>query len=244
MTLIFGHRGAAGTMPENTMISFEKAIQSGADGIELDVHLSKDQIPVVIHDETVDRTASGTGLVNEYLAEELVLMDASWKFNAYQHQAKIPLLEEVLEWASGSRDPFILNIELKNNIIDYPGLEESVIHLIKKYGLADRVILSSFNHASMVQAIKIEPGIETALLYTDGIYKPYDYARKAGARAIHPLLRTVRNELIALSRENSISVRPFTVNEEQDMRMLFEWGSDGFFTDYPEKAAEIRNSLK
>ncbi|WP_338777031.1 glycerophosphodiester phosphodiesterase [Metabacillus sp. FJAT-52054] len=244
MTLIFGHRGAAGTRPENTMISFKEAIRLGADGIELDVHLSKDHIPVVIHDETLDRTTNGSGFVKDYSADEIVRLDASWKFEEYKEEARIPLLKEVLEWASASAEPFIINIELKNNMIEYSGLEEKVINLVKQFELDERVILSSFNHSSMVLALKTEPRIETALLYTDGIYKPYDYARRAGARAIHPLMRTVKNELIDLSRENSISVRPFTVNDEKEMHMLFEWESDGFFTDYPGKAIEIKKSIK
>ncbi|MBS2969570.1 glycerophosphodiester phosphodiesterase [Metabacillus sp. KIGAM252] len=244
MTLIFGHRGSAGTRPENTMISFKEAVRLGADGIELDVHLSKDQIPVVIHDETLDRTTNGSGFVKDYSADELVHLDASWKFDEYRGEANIPLLEEVLKWASESAVPFIINIELKNNVIEYSGLEEKVISLVKHFELDDRVILSSFNHSSMVLALKTEPKIETALLYTDGIYKPYEYARRAGARSIHPLMRTVKNELIDLSRENSISVRPFTVNDDKEMHMLFEWESDGFFTDYPGKAIEIKKSIK
>ncbi|MTH52340.1 glycerophosphodiester phosphodiesterase [Bacillus mangrovi] len=243
MTLIFGHRGSAGTMPENTMISFQEAIDAGADGIELDVHLTKDHIPVVIHDETLDRTTSGTGNVNSQLAEELVLLDASAEFPEFKGKAPIPLLEEVLEWAASGDSRFIVNIELKNNIIEYSGLEEKVIALVKKFDLDERVILSSFNHGSMVQALKIEPRIETALLYSDGIYKPNDYARRAGAKAIHPLLRTVKDELIRQSRESSVSVRPFTVNSDEDMKRLIEWETSAFFTDFPEKAVQIRKSL-
>ncbi|MGD6815594.1 glycerophosphodiester phosphodiesterase [Metabacillus sp. 113a] len=240
MTMIFGHRGAAGTSPENTMISFKEAIHAGADGIELDVHLSKDQIPVVIHDETVNRTTNGTGYVKDHLAEELIRLNAGRLFN---EEAPIPLLKDVLKWACESEKPFIINIELKNNMIEYSNIEEIVIQLVKEHKLSERIILSSFNHSSMVQALKTDPVIETALLYSDGIYKPYDYARRAGARAIHPLMRTVKNELINQARENSVAVRPFTVNDEEEMRTLFEWGASAFFTDYPEKAVRIRESI-
>lgn len=116
MTLIFAHRGAAGTYPENTMISFEAAESFKADGIELDVQLTKDGKVVVIHDETVDRTTNGKGAVRNYLYEDLCKLDASYKFGDKVGFCKIPLLEEVLQWIEKQSCYLILNLKQQNSI--------------------------------------------------------------------------------------------------------------------------------
>ena len=111
MTLIFAHRGAAGTYPENTMISFEAAESFRADGIELDVQLTKDGKVVVIHDETVNRTTNGKGAVRNYVYEDLCKLDASYKFRDKVGFCKIPLLEEVLKWIEKQSCYLILNLK-------------------------------------------------------------------------------------------------------------------------------------
>lgn len=244
MTKIFGHRGTAGTHPENTMISFEEAIRAGADGIELDVHLTKDGIPVVIHDEKINRTTDGTGYVKDLTYEELKTYNAAKDFPEITERQVIPSLEEVLSFAAASKILFIVNIELKNDIVDYPGLEEKVIEMITQFQLEQRVILSSFNHYSLMKCMKMNPQIETAVLYMEGLYQPYEYAKKLGARSIHPVLHAAKTDIIQLSEQSGISVRPFTVNEEEAMLQLFESGCTAFFTDFPEKALLLRKKQK
>ncbi|WP_338022845.1 glycerophosphodiester phosphodiesterase family protein [Bacillus weihaiensis] len=112
MTKIIGHRGFAGKYPENTMVSFEAAVDAGADGIELDVQMTKDGEIVVIHDETVDRTTDGNGYVKNFSLEDISLLDASFTYKQFTGMVKVPTLKEVLEW--GRTFPtLILNIELK-----------------------------------------------------------------------------------------------------------------------------------
>ncbi|MCP8967038.1 glycerophosphodiester phosphodiesterase [Ectobacillus ponti] len=237
MVKIFGHRGAAGTYPENTMPSFRAAEQLGADGIELDVQLSKDGTVVVIHDETVNRTTNGRGRVNSYTYEELSRLDASHSFYKKTGFCSIPSLEEVLRWLQGTQ--LLINVELKNNKLPYRGLEESVIHLLRKYELEPRAVLSSFHHASMVKCRELAPDIETAVLYKRGPHKPWEYAQKLGAGAIHPNYAYIADPVVELTLAHGIAVRPYTVNKEKYMRKLMRLQVTGIVTDYPEVARRV-----
>ncbi len=236
-TKIFGHRGAAGTHPENTMISFKEVERVGAQGVELDVQMSKDGILVVIHDEKVDRTTNGKGWVKDLKLKELQKLDASFKFSKKYGFCGIPTLEEVFKWASGNK--LELNVELKNNLIDYRNIEEDTIKLIHSYKLQKRVILSSFNHESMVKAHSIDPSIEAALLYMEKIYEPWEYARKLGLRGIHPYHPTVKHETVQQCHLHNIAIRPFTINDKINMKKFISYQCDAIITDYPERAMKL-----
>lgn len=237
-TQVFAHRGSAGTHPENTMISFLEAERVGADGIELDVQLSKDGEIVVIHDEQLNRTTNGKGNVKDYTLLELKSLDASYKFPQKKTSVQIPTLEEVFNMLLNNS--MILNIELKNSVFMYPGLEEKVIELIYQYKLQNRIILSSFNHYSLVYCYRLAPDIETAPLYRDGLYMPWVYAKAIHARAIHPSIKAAPNEIIKASMSADIAVRPYTINSENLMRSLFRINCSAIFTDYPEKAIRLK----
>lgn len=147
MTNIFAHRGASGDCPENTMPAFKKAIEDGADGIELDVQMTKDGRIVVIHDETLDRTTSLKGFVKDTAYDKIRTADAAGKWKDAFKGVRIPLLSDVLRFAE--RADFLINIELKNSVFRYEGMEEEVIKKVRYYGLEKRVIFSSFNHESL-----------------------------------------------------------------------------------------------
>lgn len=233
----FAHRGASGYCPENTMAAFLKAIQMGATGLETDVQMTKDRQLVLIHDETLNRTTGVDGLVKDYTLEELKQLDAgSWYHEAYRGE-KIPALEELLELAR--KHEIILNLELKNNIIQYPEIEKLTADLVRTYGLTERVIISSFNHYSLVTLKKLAPELETAVLYMEGLYEPWEYARRIGASALHPYRFAVTKESVREAGARGISTRPFTVNEESGMRWMIEAGVAGIFTDYPDKLARL-----
>lgn len=238
MTRIFGHRGSAGTHPENTMISFEQAYKDGADGIELDVQLSKDGIPVVIHDEKVNRTTDGKGLVKDLSLLELKQLNAVHKFKKLYKQAEIPTLEEVLEWAGKKQT--IVNIELKNSIVPYSGMEEKVLDLINRYNMEHLIIFSSFNHYSIARLHALAPELEKAVLYMEGIYKPWDYTKWVGGNGIHPHIKAATPSIIQRAQAAGVPVRPFTVNDEKMMKRLFDEGCAGFFTDYPKIAVQLK----
>ncbi|MEH7463205.1 glycerophosphodiester phosphodiesterase [Bacillus thuringiensis] len=242
MTLIFGHRGAAGTYPENTMVSFRAAEKFGADGIELDVQFTKDNRIVVIHDETVNRTTNGKGAVRNYLYADLRALDASYTFYEKVGVQHIPLLEEVLEWLKTNN--LILNIEFKNNKIVYPGLEEEVITLIRKYSMEERTILSSFNHYSMKKCHMMAPDIETAILYKEGLHSPWAYVKKMGASAIHPNYRYISDGIVELTMEKGVFVRPYTINDEETIRKFLKMNVTAIITDYPERVKMILQGTK
>lgn len=147
---IWAHRGASAHAPENTLPAFELAYLSGADGIELDVQLSKDGVPVVIHDERIDRVSNGTGYVCNYTLEELKGFNVNQYFPEYGNVA-IPTLAEVYDLV---RDmDMVINLELKNSVIFYEGLEEKVLRLAAEKGLEERMIYSSFNHYWTVKSL-------------------------------------------------------------------------------------------
>ena len=137
----FAHRGFSGKYPENTMLAFKKAIESGVDGIELDVQLTKDGEVVIIHDETIDRTTDGKGLVSSYTYEELSKFDASFIYRNQIEFNKIPTLREYFELIKNKK--IITNIELKTGVFEYAGIEEKVWNLIQEYEMEEKVIISS-----------------------------------------------------------------------------------------------------
>lgn len=241
MTLILAHRGYAAEYPENTMIAFKEADKAGADGLELDVQMTKDGELVVIHDEKVDRTTDGTGLVKDHNLVDLRKLDARFKFKELSQKEQIPTLAEVLEWLSGTR--MICNIELKNSIIPYEGMEEKVINMVRKYKLSDRVIISSFNHYSIVQSYLLAPEIEIAPLLSEGLYMPWIYAQSIKAKGFHPHWRAAPDEIVKASLESGIEVRPYTVNKETELVRLFEVNCSAVITDDPAKAIEIRKRM-
>lgn len=243
MTLIFAHRGYSALYPENTMKAFREAEKAGADGIELDVQLTKDGEVVVIHDEKVDRTTNGKGYVKNFTFNELRKLDASiQKKKLFSQPEPIPSLVEVLEWMSTNQ--IICNIELKNGVFPYDGMEEKVIGLIRSYDLANRVILSSFNHYSIVYCFRLAPEIETAPLFSEGLYMPWIYAESIGAKSIHPKYTIAKTDLIKASQEYGIAVRPYTVNKEKEMHRLISADCSAFITDDPVLAKKIRGMYR
>lgn len=145
--IIYGHRGASQYAPENTLASYNRAIEMGADGIEIDVHKSKDGHLIVCHDERVDRTTNGQGYIKDLILKEIKSLDAGSWFSKEFSGEKIPLLEEVLEFVKDK--DILLNIELKNGPIFYDGIEDELIRLVRVFNLVENTIISSFNHYSL-----------------------------------------------------------------------------------------------
>ncbi|MGE7601303.1 glycerophosphodiester phosphodiesterase [Peribacillus sp. NPDC097675] len=242
MTLIFAHRGSSGTHPENTMLAFKEAARVGADGIEMDVQLSKDGEVVVFHDEKLERITGSSGFVKDRTLKELQNLNAALHFKGKVANERIPTLEELLKWLCNNY--LFCNIELKNTFFMYPGLEEKVIRLIREYGMEERIVISSFNHYSLVYCHQLAPEIETAPLYRDGLFMPWVYARAIGGSAIHPSIRSAPDLIIQSSMKAGILVRPYTINKELDMKRLYSLGCSAIITDFPEKAKIIRASFE
>lgn len=242
LPVIYAHRGASAHAPENTMASFEKALEMGAGGIELDVHVSSDGHLMVIHDETVDRTSNGKGLVGGKTFAELKGLDfGSWKSQEFKGE-RIPELAEVLDLLK-NKDT-VLNIEIKNGPVFYPGIEKMVADAISEYGMEQRTIVSSFNHYSLVEMKKINPRIKTAILYMAGLYQPWVYAGLVGAAAIHPLFYNIVPEVMKGCLENGIMVNPFTVDSPDHIKAIAAAGVSGIITNVPDVAIKVINELK
>lgn len=237
--VIFAHRGASGYCPENTMAAFREAVRLGATGIETDVQMTKDGHLVLIHDETLLRTAGVNRWVYSCTLEELRRLDAGAWYGEEFRGEKIPTLEELLNLAA--QHDLILNLELKNSIVAYPELERRTAELVRIHRLTERVIVSSFNHDSLLTMKKEAPEIETAVLYTGGLAEPVEYARRLGASALHPHHFLVRRELVEKAASAGIRCHPFTVNGEPELRRLIAAGVSGIITDYPDRLAALLN---
>lgn len=233
----FAHRGASFDYPENTILALKEGIKSGANGLEIDVHKTKDNNLVVIHDENIERTYLGKGLVKDFTLDELRKFKNRKKLFRDNIECHIPTLEEVLKLIKGK--DITLNIELKTDEIHYDGIESDVISLINEYKLNKQIILSSFNHDSIKIVKSLDSSIKTGILYDKPIENVINYAKSLEVDALHPDLRLVSRELIQEAHENNLKVNIYTVNNPIYMRFLIKSKADGLFTDYPELLNEI-----
>ncbi|MFD2171513.1 glycerophosphodiester phosphodiesterase [Tumebacillus lipolyticus] len=237
--LNLAHRGASGYAPENTMAAFRLAKELQADGLELDVQITKDGVPVVIHDETLVRTTGAQGYVFQHTYEEICRLDAGGWFDAKFQGEKIPRLEDVLR----THGDLLLNLELKNSYFRMPGLEEKTIELIRAYGLEQRVIVSSFHHGSMKAVHRLAKEIRTGLLYDCVLEDVIHYARAIGASALHPYYATVTSELLATAQAAGLMVNVWTVDDLAQMRACVQAGVDAVITNFPDRLHGVLNSV-
>ncbi len=187
---IWAHRGCSQRYPENTLLAFEKAAKlDGLTGIELDIQLTKDGELVVIHDEKVDRTTEGTGYVKDYSLSEIKRLHIYADVNPSQ---QIPAMEEVLDLlADRMREGLKINIELKNSVFPYEGMEEKIVELIGRYGLQKSIVYSSFYAISLEKLREIEPQAQIGILDTKVSDCLYKVKGGCGAKALHPYWRGI-----------------------------------------------------
>ena len=236
-TKVWAHRGASAYAPENTLEAFELAIKQDADGIELDVQLTKDKKLVVIHDETIDRTCDGSGYVKDFTMEELKRFPCNILCPEYK-DAVIPELREVLMLLKPTS--LTVNIELKTGIFRYKGIEEKVLTEVKMAGMEDRVIYSSFCHPSIVKIKKLDPDAVTGLLYSDGWINVIGYTRFIGADALHPPVYQFRNDkLMKDARRRKLPLHVWTVDDEHLIEYLAEQEVAAIITNTPDIARKI-----
>ena len=239
-TLIFGHRGASGSAPENTLEAFDLAARMGADGVELDVHICKSGELVVAHDETVDRVSDGTGSICNLTLRELKSLRFSRTFPSFEN-ARLPLLSEVFQLLrpTGLR----INIELKNSIVDYPDLERRVLEETARDFDLSRVLFSSFNHHSMLRMKKLAPDLPCGLLYEAVMIRPWEYARSLGVDAIHPHYSEVLlpGGECAEAHKAGLRVNTWTVNTPEAMDAVLREGADILITNFPAQALKRAN---
>ena len=211
--LKIGHRGAKGHVSENTLQSFQKAIDLGCDGIELDIQLSKDKIPVVIHDETVDRTTFGKGFVKNFTSTELKKID-------------VPTLQEVIDLVNQN---CFINIEIKD-----ANATSETLKLLEKYDL-NFFQISSFNWKVLEEISKQNSKIYLGVLTENNLENALAFAKRINAKSINPYYKLLNLEKVTLLHENEFEVFPWTVNDISDIEKMKLFNVDGIISDFPDR---------
>ncbi|GCF92263.1 glycerophosphodiester phosphodiesterase [Enterococcus florum] len=243
MTLILAHRGSSGTHPENTLPAFAEAVRTGADGIHLDVHLTKDQQLIIMHDETVDRTTDGKGLVRELTLEEIKKLDAgSWFAKKYK-ATKVSTLQEVLNLLLQMNFRGILNIELKTENYHYPGIEMAVSKCLHTQEWPFTHWYSSFNLETLRILHEIEPDAQLDLLLKKSRSQVAAAMECDFIEGIHPSYQWVQENSNQVANFPK-AIRPWTPNLYQSMIQCFDLKLAAIITDFPEKAHRVKSRMR
>lgn len=235
--IIIAHRGASAYYPENTMIAFEKAVEMGAEMIELDVMMSKDGVAIVFHDAKLDQHTNGSSYVKNYTLKELKKLDAGSWFDSEFSDQKIPTLEDVLKFASGK---IALNIEIKTEAVSdniRNGIEQKILRLVKKYGMESHVLFSSFDYRAIQHLKKLDPKVSVALLYErkqSNRLLPHQLIEKYKVDAFNCSYRQLKRKWMADLNEYNIPAFVYTVDSKRRMQKLITGGITGIFTNKPD----------
>lgn len=222
---VWGHRGASAIAPENTLAAFRAAEAAGADGVELDVQLSRDGVPVVLHDSTVDRTSDGHGAVGGLTLAELKGLDAGSWYGAAFAGEKIPTLAEVLNWGG---DRLRFNVEIKD-----AAAGQTVLELARRYTRA-LLLVSSFDHALLAELRRCAPKLPLAFLWEEsGWSAALERAAACGAESFHPRADGLSLELVAACRRRKMAVYPWTVDQAANLDVCRRLAVDGVFCNDP-----------
>jgi glycerophosphoryl diester phosphodiesterase len=223
--LKIGHRGAKGHAPENTLVSFQKAIDIGVDGIELDVHLTYDHQLIVIHDETLNRTTSGSGFVNNFSLKQL-------KPLRIDNLHEIPTLEEVLNLVN---QQVFINVELKGKNTAKPVAELIEKYVSEKKWSYEHFIISSFDWNALQEVRSLNPKIALGVLTQTDLELAVGFAEFIKAKSIHPYFHLLTKEKTVLIQEKGFQVFPWTVNELEAIQKIKSFQVDGIISDFPDR---------
>jgi len=225
--LIIAHRGASNVAPENTLKSFKKAIELGADYVEFDVHFSKDEEIIIMHDENTLRTTGREGLIKEMTLKELKRLDAG-------ESEKIPTLDELIDVAKGK---IRLQLEIKAS-----GMAEKIVETLENSGLIESTLISSFNHSELLNIKQIEPRLKLAPLII-GVRqnKTIEEAVLNKYYAIHPFYKLINKKFIDLAHKNNIKINAYTVDSKNAIVKLINMGIDGIITNKIDLVKKILN---
>lgn len=240
MVLAIAHRGFSSRYPENTMLAFERALELGADGAEFDVQLTKDGIPVVFHDESLLRITGEDRLVKDLTLGELKQYDLSYKFAGQCPLQRIPTLEEYCTLVQ--KRSFLSILEFKTAIFEYDGIEQKVIDMIREFGLSERIVLSSFNHYTLLRCKKIAPELPCGILYECRIAEPQDYCKRLGMQYLHPDYRFLSDLELAKYDAAGVKTSPWTVDGDEEIRYLL--GQKNIFaimSNKPDRVLALRD---
>jgi len=254
--VIHGHRGAAAVLPENTLPSFREAIRAGADYIELDLHVSRDNVLIVYHDPEINLSIcqgpGGKRPIRELTLAEIKQYDCgSLKPPAFPHQrpspgARIPTFDEVLELAKSSQVRFNIEIKYNEKWKPAPPPREEFVQMvsaaIRRHKLEDRVLVQSFDFGIVKAMRALEPGFLLAALYGAGARSFPDIARETGAQIVTPQYKLVTPEKVKEAHAAGIQVVPWTVDDAAEWQRLIDAGVDGIITNDPGALAAFLRS--
>ncbi|WP_236407776.1 glycerophosphodiester phosphodiesterase [Microaerobacter geothermalis] len=237
--LIIAHRGASGYAPENTIPAFQRGLDLGADGIELDIRLTKDESIIVIHDQTIDRTTNGSGKVYELTLEQIKSFDAGYWYSDQYKGTSIPTLDEVMKIIP--HDLFV-NIEVKQGPFFDVRMVDVLANWLQKQSSNQNFVISSFDHRFLAELHEKQPNIRLGLLYEAVLFNPIRYLSELpfDVYSVHLFHETVSREMVEAFRQNGIKVICYTVNETEDLERMIELRVDGIITNYPDR---LRNLL-
>lgn len=229
---IIVHRGSSGNAPENTAASMNMAVESGCDGIETDLQLTKDKKVVVFHDWNVNRTTDGTGNIKDLTFEELSKLDNGSWFDEKFKGERIIKLEELLDIVP---EDITLNLELKSIGDDFRGLEEEVIKILNTKKRKNNIIISSFNHKVLENVRKLDKDIKLGILYEGYLLNLGKYIENLNLDiySVHPSCNYINQELVDEVHDLGLKLYAWTVNDKETVVRLEEYGIDGVITNYP-----------
>ena len=238
-TFVWGHRGAPGALsgqpgayaPENTLPSFELAAKMHADGVETDVHFSKDGVIILMHDAKLDRTRNGQGLVTDYTFEELCVFGAGIKTSADFKGTRIPTMDDLFDLCR--RTGMIVNVEIKSAD---PAMPAALDECAKKHKMQDAVIYSSFDHEQLARMLRVNPDAFVAPLYGFNMVKAWDYTANIPAKAVHPRDNQIDlyEGYVDKCHALGIRVHPWTVDDPEKAKKLAALGCDALITNKPD----------
>jgi len=245
--LVIAHRGGAGLMPENTLASFKNGIALKSDFIEMDAHLSKDGVPVIIHDPTLERTTDGFGQISNFTLAQLQTYNAAAKSLSISSKEQIPTFAQVLDLAK----PANVKVEVEIKVPPqgrYQGIEQKMIDEIVAHDMTDRVQISSFNMDVIKEVKTLNPKIKTVALMSVEFFRTYDlntpktivdHVTSLGAEIIAVNKDYLNAKLVQEARARKVTVEVWTVDNESDIKKFVAMGVDGIISNRPDKLKEV-----
>lgn len=230
--IVIGHRGALGYAPENTMSSFQKGAELGADLVECDIHVSRDGHLIVMHDGDVSRTTNGHGHIKDLTLSEIKRLDAGARFQSRFSGEQVPTLGEVLAWA---KDRIPLIIELKGDPLPHPLIGPKLVQMLKDYQMLANVCVISFHHPLLKAVKELEPRLATGILYSGGLIDPVGAARAAKADSVRPSWSFWTEDVVRTVHAAGLQAHAWNADDEDRMEYLANMGIDSIGADYPDR---------